>query len=162
GYPVCTHGRTSGRRRLSSSRSTSILRRFEVESRLLAIAEAAGCAPKFTIAPPLTIRLELHERLTDRLTAARSGDKHGMAERLVQTIKRLRAAGVCHRDVKVTDVVVDRGQPLLIDFELGTEVDPGGPCYDLVGPGGSGIPIPPVDHAIGFPMVLRRRNAAIN
>ncbi len=45
----------------------------------------------------------------------------------------------------VENVVLLDGAPLLIDTALATESDPVRPCYDLYGPGPSGVDVPP-DH----------------
>ena len=61
-------------------------------------------------------------------------ETRAMAGRVLRQVQELHRAGICHRDLKADEIVVDGEQPLLIDFELGTEVDPTGPCYDVLGP----------------------------
>lgn len=122
---------------------------FEVESRLLAIAHRAGCAPHFEVQPPATIRLRLHHRLTDWLNGANETDIEAMKIRLLEQIRILHGAGVCHRDLKVQDIVLDGDRPLFVDFELAAGVDPTMPCYDLMGPA-SGISAPFVHQIIGL------------
>lgn len=65
----------------------------------------------------------------------------------INKLKTLHRVGICHRDLKAPDIVLNGEEPLLIDFELGTVSDPSGPCYDLLGPKASGIALPEV-HAV--------------
>jgi hypothetical protein len=124
---------------------------YAIESQLLAIARNAGCAPDFTIEPAtMAIRLRKHERLPDWLANATAIEKAFMRRRVLDQIRRLHRAGVCHRDLKAPDIVLDRGTPLLIDFELGSKVDPDGGCFDLRGPWVSGIPAPKVHAFFGW------------
>jgi serine/threonine protein kinase len=123
---------------------------FDAESRLLQIAHAVGCAPAFEIEAPMTIRLRLYTPLLSWLAKSTPGEIQAMAHRVLDQVRTLHQAGVCHRDLKATDIVVDGDQPLLIDFELGTEVNPFGPCYDLLGPQLSGVPLPPIHDYLGL------------
>ena len=123
---------------------------FELEARLLRIAHSAGCAPEFTTEPPMTIRTRLHDRLLERLGRGSASDTRTAASRVLSQLHRLHAAGVCHRDLKPEDIVMDGDTPLFIDFDLGAEVDPNGPCYDLIGAEASGIPLPPIHACIGL------------
>lgn len=65
-----------------------------------------------------------------------------MGLKVLALVRKLHRHGVCHRDLHVGNIVVRDGEPLLIDMEFAIAVDPAGPCYDLVGPGPSGIPVP--------------------
>jgi serine/threonine protein kinase len=98
----------------------------------------------------MTIRLRLHVPLRDWLGKSTSNETKVMARHVLRQVQELHRAGVCHRDLKADDIVVDGDQPLLIDFELGTEVDPTGPCYDLLGPQASGILLPPIHDYVGL------------
>ena len=124
-------------------------KQFEIEARLLGIANAAGCAPDFKAEPPNTLRLRLHETLDNWLGRAGAGERRAMARLVLDQARRLHAAGVCTRDLKPDDVVVADGCPLIVDYDLGTVVDANGACYDLVGPA-SGIPLPAVHKTIGL------------
>jgi tRNA A-37 threonylcarbamoyl transferase component Bud32 len=121
---------------------------FKTESELLAIARAAGCAPEFEIEPPMTIRLRRHVTLTEWVQTDRA-DLKAMGLLVLEQIHKLHAAGVCHRDLKLSEIVVDGDRPLLIDFDLSTEASPEQPCYDLLGPA-SGVPLPPIHACVGI------------
>jgi predicted Ser/Thr protein kinase len=122
---------------------------FDTETRLLRIAHGVGCAPAFVVEPPLTIRLPLLRTFTDWLDSANAEQKLLIARRVLAQLRLLHQAGVCHRDLKAGDIVMEGDKPLFIDFELGTAVDPGSPCYDLLGPS-CGVPLPPIHAAIGL------------
>ncbi len=122
---------------------------FDTETRLLRIAHAAGCAPALTIEPPMTIRLPLLRTFTDWLGSASAEQKLIVTRRVLDQVRLLHRAGVCHRDLKASDIVMEGDKPLFIDFELGIEVDPDRPCYDVLGPS-SGVPLPPIHAAIGL------------
>lgn len=63
-------------------------------------------------------------------------------EGLRTLLERLHERGVHHRDVHLGNVVRGSdGRPLLIDWETAVHA-PGEPSYDLVGPGGTGVPPP--------------------
>lgn len=114
---------------------------FEVESELLEISQAAGCSPEFAVEAPMTIRLRKHPTLASWIAKSSFESQKEMARDVLAQIRGLHKAGVCHRDIKVDDIVLDGDRPLLIDLELGTKVDPNGQCYDLLGPA-SGVSLP--------------------
>jgi serine/threonine protein kinase len=122
-------------------------KQFEIEVQLLDIAHKAGCAPSFTVEEPMTIRLRKHARLPDWLAVSTPAMRRAMAGRVIRQLKALHRVGICHRDLKAPDIVLNGEEPLLVDFELGTVSDPSGPCYDLLGPKASGIALPEV-HAV--------------
>jgi hypothetical protein len=71
------------------------------------------------------------------------GRRDEMARALIARIKELHSCGICHRDVYDGNVLVrDDDVPVFIDFELATHADPSAPCYDLCGPGPSGVAVP--------------------
>jgi serine/threonine protein kinase len=65
-----------------------------------------------------------------------------MGRRLCVLLVSVHSHGICHRDVHVCNVVLDGDAPLLIDLEFAMDSDPKKPCYDLYGPGPSGLPVP--------------------
>src|SRR5581483_5458517 len=70
-----------------------------------------------------------------------------MRRRLLAFLKKVhREAGICHRDTHIRNFVLKEERPLLIDPTLAIESDRDRPCYDLVGPGPSGVAIP-LEHA---------------
>ena len=122
---------------------------FEVEAELLQLALEAGCAPTFVSEQPRTVVLRKHETLATWIANASVAEQIQMAARVLSQIHALHRAGVCHRDIKLSDVVLHGKVPLFVDFELGTLADPAKPCYDLLGPA-SGVPLPPVHEAVGL------------
>jgi serine/threonine protein kinase len=72
-----------------------------------------------------------------------------MARRVLDQVRKLHQAGICHRDLKASDIVLHGDVPLLVDFDLGTEVIPDEPCFELLGPA-SGIPLPTVHRVVGL------------
>lgn len=85
-----------------------------------------------------------HPLLTDWLGAKPSKeDLDAMAVRIRELLLRVhKEAQFCHRDVHVRNIVLtEPGEPLLIDPALGT-VTESELCYDLHGPGPSGVAIP--------------------
>ena len=72
-----------------------------------------------------------------------------MCGRLVLLVRAIHAAGICHRDLHIHNVVIAAdGSPLAIDPEHALEVDPQGPCFDVWGPD-SGLPVAPAHVQIG-------------
>ncbi len=122
-------------------------RQFDVESKLLRIAEEARCAPEVSTEPPRTIVLRKHETLANWIQTASRAERDQMARQVLSQIRTLHAAGICHRDMKLSDIVVDGDVPLFVDFELGTDVDPKRRCYDLYGPSRD-VALPEVHQAI--------------
>lgn len=122
---------------------------FEREVSLRRIACAAGCAPDFTVEDPRSLRTRKLVQLGEWLEQASEPQRRAMALAILQQLAALHTAGVCHRDLKVGDVVLDDGRPLFIDFDLSTEVDPAQTCYDLYGPA-SGVPVPPIHLHFGL------------
>jgi hypothetical protein len=124
---------------------------FETECRLLRLACAAGCSPEFTT-DGMKITLPRLTPLADRLPLMTPSEKEATATEVLTCVRRLHRAGVCHRDLKVGDILFGGdGEILFVDFELGAEVDPKGPCYDLLGPA-SGVPVPFVHPQMGSPV----------
>jgi hypothetical protein len=122
---------------------------FEVEVRLLGLAHAGGCAPEFST-EGTTIRFQRLARLEDRLSSLSDPEKAAIAVEVFRCVRRLHATGVCHRDLKLGEVLLGKnGEVLFVDFELGAEVDGNGPCYDLLGPA-SGVPVPVIHLQIGL------------
>jgi len=72
-------------------------------------------------------------------------ERLAMGRLLYRRLEELHGHGICHRDMHVGNVVLLAGAPLPIDSALATESDPVRPCYDLYGPGPSGVDVPP-DH----------------
>jgi len=101
--------------------------------------------------PELTwVRSRRMTPLTDRLVGATASDRISVGQRLLEQVAALHAIGICHRDLQMTNVVVDdRNIPLFIDLEIAAWTDPAKPCYDLEGPS-SGVEIPEVHHDIGL------------
>lgn len=122
---------------------------FETEVRLRTIACAAGCSPDFAVEEPLSLRTRALTRLAEWLPRASDEECDRMALRILRQVLALHEAGVCHRDLKVGDVVLDGDHPLLIDFDLGTAVAPSQVCFDLYGPA-SGVPVAPIHLAVGI------------
>jgi tRNA A-37 threonylcarbamoyl transferase component Bud32 len=124
------------------------LRTSDAERELMAEAAAAGCAPAFDVIEGeptrvrlLTIRMRCFTRLRTWLETASPEHQHELARSLLECVRRLHALGICHQDLHVDNVVVDGARPLLIDFELALRTSPDKPCYDLVGPAASGVPV---------------------
>ncbi len=65
-----------------------------------------------------------------------------MGLKVLSRVRELHSHGVCHRDLHVGNIVVRQGQPLFVDMEFAAASDPAEPCYDLVGPEPSGVPVP--------------------
>jgi hypothetical protein len=83
-----------------------------------------------------------YEPLPDWYATHGAGARAEMGVRLLARVEELHGYGVCHRDLHVGNVVVRDGVPLLIDTEFAIAADPAAPCYDLVGPDRSGVPVP--------------------
>jgi Phosphotransferase enzyme family len=115
----------------------------------LATAHQARCAGEPTRIDPLTIRLPRRLPMTNWLESATGPEFLEMRYLLLQLLSRLHSAGICHRDCHRENIVLDKGLPVLIDFELAIECDPNTPCYDLVGPA-SGITLPDQHQSIGL------------
>jgi tRNA A-37 threonylcarbamoyl transferase component Bud32 len=79
--------------------------------------------------------LKLHTPLGLWIENRGRGERLQLSGKLRAAIGRMHAAGICHRDLYVANVVVDESdQPLIVDFELARlDVDPIADCYDLVG-----------------------------
>jgi serine/threonine protein kinase len=120
---------------------------FDVEAKLLKIACEAGCAPLSVTEAPRTLLLRKHETLASWVGKASADQQIRMAKRVLSQIRKLHSAGVCHRDIKLSDIVLDGETPLFVDFELGTLVEPTEKCYDLYGPAG-GVPLPEVHKVV--------------
>ncbi len=71
-----------------------------------------------------------------------SDDTRRMGHSLYLQLEKLHAHGICHRDVHVCNIVLLGDAPLLIDPEFAMDSDPQKPCYDLYGPGPSGLLVP--------------------
>ncbi len=68
--------------------------------------------------------------------------REAMKSRLRERIEQLHEAGICHRDLRSENLLVDEeGQIRFVDFLLAERVDPAGSCYDLDGPS-ERIPVP--------------------
>jgi hypothetical protein len=111
------------------------------ERAMMAAAAAAGCAPQFEVTGRDEITMPRLEVLKDRLETASPADRRRVAHAVLACLERLHASGICHRDAHCENVVLDGARALLVDFELACDVDPGRPCYDLLGPT-SGVPVP--------------------
>jgi hypothetical protein len=120
---------------------------FDVEAKLLEITHEAGCAPMFVTALPRTLVLRKHETLATWILKATPVEQTAMAQRVLAHIHNLHRSGVCHRDIKLADIVLDGEIPLFVDFELGALVQPANHCYDLHGPA-SGVPLPQVHQVV--------------
>lgn len=68
---------------------------------------------------------------------------------VLQLVKKMHNLGICHRDLDAGNLVLRGHEPLVIDVELGCEVDPTGPCFDLRGPA-SGVPVADQHIAVGL------------
>lgn len=102
-----------------------------------------GLAPTIVAVSDSEISTESHNTLKDWLTAGCSEtQRNQMALMLVARIEEMHAHGICHRDLHVENVVLRHGVPLFIDPALACDSDATNPCYDLVGPGPSGVPVP--------------------
>jgi hypothetical protein len=86
----------------------------------------------------------LEEWLTE--TARTSEELHEMGERLYHRVALLHSKAICHRDLHVENVVLRTGVPLFIDPAFAIDSDSAKPCYDLEGPGRSGVEVP-AEHA---------------
>lgn len=62
--------------------------------------------------------------------------------RVLSAVLRMHAAGVAHRDLHAGNVVTRGREVLFIDLDLACVADPRRPCYDLHGPGESGVEVP--------------------
>jgi hypothetical protein len=89
----------------------------------------------------LAIRMRRFTTLGQWMERASPEHRREMARALLDCVRGLHALGICHQDLHVDNVVVDGTRPLLIDFELALRTSPGKPCYDLVGPAESGVPV---------------------
>jgi hypothetical protein len=65
-----------------------------------------------------------------------------MGLRVLARVEELHAHSICHRDLHVGNIVVRAGVPLFIDTEFAIATDPAEPCYDLLGPERSRVPVP--------------------
>lgn len=105
----------------------------------------AGLAPKTTSDAYPSIEMERGMPLSEWLKSATTDDRAIMRARLIALVRGVHAAGVCHRDLHVSNIIlVKDGKPLVIDPEHALEVDPRGPCFDICGPK-SRVPVAP-DH----------------
>jgi hypothetical protein len=103
----------------------------------------AGVAPEILGATPEALVTPLHVRLEDWLLESPPRAAHQMAHRILAQLQTMHRIGICHRDIHIANIVVANETPLFVDPEFATDSDPGRPCYDLYGPGPSGIPVPP-------------------
>jgi len=105
----------------------------------------AGFAPEVIDVTPTHIVARRHLRLhADWLPAHREpSERDLMARKIRDLLAEVHATlGICHRDVHLDNIVVtDSGEPLLIDPEFAVR-SANEHCYDLVGPGLSGVAIP--------------------
>lgn len=97
------------------------------------------------------VKIEAHTPLSEWLRSHGSPpERSDMRVAIRDQLHRLHAAGICHRDVHLGNVVIDAaGTPRFIDFELATRVDPNGPCFDILGPQ-SGVPVPEEHRRVGL------------
>jgi streptomycin 6-kinase len=109
---------------------------------------AKGLSPVILSKTLTTLESERHEVLSEWLRRNAAPDERArMAARIRVLLEQVHELGFCHRDVHVDNIVVNEGgEPLLIDPALATESDASDPCYDLVGPRESHVPVPP-EHA---------------
>jgi hypothetical protein len=106
-----------------------------------------GFAPTIVSMTDSEIVTVRHQTLREWLNAGPSqAERHEMRRVLVKRIEEMHSHGICHRDLHVENVVLRDGLPLFVDPAFATDCDPRRPCYDLVGPGPSGVPVPP-EHA---------------
>ena len=72
-----------------------------------------------------------------------------MRSRVLDLIRKVHALGICHRDLHDGNLILRRAdRPLVIDMELACDVDPLGPCYDLLGPTAV-VPVPAAHLSVG-------------
>lgn len=106
-----------------------------------------GLAPRILEVTDSEIVTELHPTLRQWLDGGPSvEERDAMARKLIARIEEIHRHGICHRDLHVENVVLRDEVPLVVDTAFATASDPIKPCYDLVGPGPSGVPVPP-EHA---------------
>jgi hypothetical protein len=107
----------------------------------------AGVAPEVLEATPEALVTPLHIRLEDWLNSSSPTAVPRMACRILAQLRTMHRIGICHRDTHVANIVVASETPLFVDPEFATDSDSARPCYDLYGPGPSGIPAPPAHTA---------------
>jgi hypothetical protein len=103
-----------------------------------------GLAPALVMVTQNEIMALLRGTLEDWLAAGPSqDDKDSMAVRIRDLLRAVHEkAGICHRDVHVGNIVLDeQDRPLLIGPKWAVPVV-NEHCYDLEGPGASGIEVP--------------------
>lgn len=88
-------------------------------------------------------------------------------EEIVAAVYRMHAAGWAHRDLRIENIVLDRGEVNFIDLEFACRVDPmifrqDGPVkpYDLYGPEASGVPVPEMHRFLGISVWWDTKNDA--
>jgi tRNA A-37 threonylcarbamoyl transferase component Bud32 len=127
-----------------------VIRRYpwpnHVDAEFLLRASEVGCAPPVMDQGPLAISMPRLTNFETWLSTADNEARRRVGASLAQVIHRLHAAGVCHRDLHVGNVVLEGARPYLIDFELAAWSDPSLRCYDFVGP----------NEAIDLPVAHRR------
>lgn len=107
----------------------------------------AGLSPRVIRVNDSYIEAALHQTLDEWLDEHRSDD---VASRCDSALRSYCGGsndevGLCHRDVRCENVVVDSdGMPLLIDPAYATQ-SMNAHCYDLEGPGPSEVDVP-LDH----------------
>lgn len=109
----------------------------------------AGLAPKITSDAYPFIEMERGTPLSEWLKSPAAEDRQIMRARLMTLVRGVHAAGICHRDLHIGNVMLSAdGSPLAIDLEHGLDVNPQGPCFDVWGPS-SGLPVAPAHVQIG-------------
>jgi tRNA A-37 threonylcarbamoyl transferase component Bud32 len=116
----------------------------------------AGLAPEIIRTTTTHLTTKTHTTLTEWLHGQTAEHEMKlMGQRLVDRITELHTLGVCHRDLHDGNVVLtDELVPLFIDPAFAIACDPRAPCYDLIGPDSSGVPVAPAhasqtDHRYG-------------
>ncbi|MGA2471533.1 MAG: lipopolysaccharide kinase InaA family protein [Solirubrobacteraceae bacterium] len=109
--------------------------------------EASGCGPRIATVTDEQICIEKCETLRhwvdERAVDGRLPNelRRAMGRELRELLERVHDLGFCHRDIHVRNFVVRNGAPLLVDPKYAIE-HRGRRCYDLAGPGASGVAIP--------------------
>lgn len=101
-----------------------------------------GLAPEVLVSDHERIKSRWYQPLPCWRGKHSDAEWKDMGLKVLALVTELHHHGVCHRDLHVGNFVVRDGEPLLIDMEFAVAADPAGPCYDLMGPGPSDIPVP--------------------